>query len=141
MAATTVSFLLAAFRIAVRTIWTMAARSGWSLQKMSSIGAVNGSIVRLALSTSTLCAIAQSIPQTTASGKTSPKFGSLTSSTATLTMLTLTPGATPTVPMPFLAAATIPVLNVPWPRMSLAQIAGEVLTTPPRQEALAEALT
>src|SRR3569832_960038 len=75
---------------------------------MSSMGAVNGSIDRLAFITSAPWAIDQSIAQTNASGSTRPKFGSLTSSTATFTAASRTPGATPTMPIWFGSAATVP---------------------------------
>ena len=45
------------------------------------------------------------------------------------------------MPTPFLAAPTMPEVNVPWPMMSFAQIACDGLATPPTQEALAVALT
>ena len=80
---------------------------------MSSIGAVNGSIVRLAFIRSKSWLIAQSMPQTKASGKTRLKFGSLRSSTATLTAASFTPGATPTMPTPFFLPAMIPDICVP----------------------------
>ena len=127
--------------IARRTILTIAARSGWLLQKMSSIGAVKGSIVRLALARSQSWATAQSTAQTNASGKTRPTFGSLKSSTATLTIARRTPGATPTMPTLFFAAPTMPEVSVPWPIGSVAHAVWAGLATPPTQLALALAST
>src|SRR3990172_12922 len=47
----------------------------------------------------------------------------------------LTFGGTPTMPIPFAAAAIVPAVCVPWPLSSF-QAAGAVLGTPPTQETL-----
>ncbi len=66
--------------------------------------------------------------QITASGKKNP------SASPALIAVILTPGATPTMPIPFWAAAMIPAVCVPWPLSSCAARPGTAV--PDRQFAL-----
>jgi hypothetical protein len=59
------------------------------------------------------CVPAHMKAQTTISGKKKP------SSLDVLIPAILTFGATPTIPMPFCAAAIVPAVCVPWPKTSL----------------------
>jgi hypothetical protein len=70
--------------------------------------------------------------QTTISGKKKP------SSFDVLTPAIFTFGATPTMPMPFCAAAIVPAVCVPWPKTSLPGSNG--VAAPLEQSALFAAL-
>ena len=68
--------------------------------------------------TSTPCVAAHMNAQTTASGKKNP------SALPALIPAILTFGATPTIPIPFDAAAIVPAVCVPWPLSSCAAVPG-----------------
>src|SRR5215218_8330710 len=57
-------------------------------------------------------------------------------SSTTFTDATFTPGATPAIPMPLIAAAIVPATCVPWVDVVGFQADTAVFTTPPRQDAL-----
>ena len=58
------------------------------------------------------------------------------SSLTTFTDATFTPGATPAMPTPLIAAAIVPATCVPWSEVVGFQAASVVSTTPPMHEAL-----
>ncbi len=58
------------------------------------------------------------------------------SSLTTFTEATLTPGATPAMPTPLIAAAMVPATWVPWSEVVGFHALSAVSTTPPRHEAL-----
>src|SRR6266849_3923850 len=76
-----------------------------------------------------LCVPAHMNAHTTASGKKKPAVS------PALIPAIFTFGATPTMPMPFRAAAIVPAVWVPWPLSSF-HADGEVLVLPPMQETL-----
>ena len=58
------------------------------------------------------------------------------SSLTTLTEATFTPGATPAMPTPLMAAAIVPATCVPWSEVVGFHAASDVSRTPPMQDAL-----